>query len=443
MEMWIRALVASWAAGWMLGSAVEARGEPAQGGATARPSPAFEAAHARGAERMAGASQGGAARAMWALCAIARNDVAPLIAERGQPLHVLGGHRSELVLVWCTGGAPALAWFDGRGALVGAVGSAELESGALDPRRAPALRQGPVGTSVIVPIADGTRRIVDLATGAISAAEEGASERLRLAAEEHERQGDHAGAIQHLEGALAEDPTDPDAWRSLARALERQGEPTAARDVLVRGTEALHGGRLEPVSMEWRVVDPRARLAYDVVTRFERDGDMASALAALGDVERLYPCMEQATLHRASLVRASGGAEGANAADELLRATIERLECPRARAAAHLDAVTFHERSGDLELARTHLVDVLQLGEQREVVLRALARIDLARGEPALAEDALAQLRVRWSEDHASLTDDRRRAKSSERLARLDAELAEVRAAVRKQVELAAVDGRR
>jgi len=426
--MWIRALFASCVVGWMLGSAMEARGGAAQIGDSAEPSPY---------------AHGNAARSLWALYAVPGCEIGAFVAERGQPLHVLGGQRNELVLVWCDGGSPTLAWFDGRGALVGEVEGAQLELAALDPRRAPVLRHGSEGTSVIVPIADGTRRIVDLATGAVGTVETSSSSRLRLEAEDRARHGDHAGAVERFEGALAEDPTDPDTWRALARALERKGEPTAARAVLARGTEAVHGGRLAPVSMEWRVVDPRARLAYDVVTHYEREGDTARALAALGDVERLYPCMEQATLHRATLARASGGAAGARAADDVLRATIERLECPRTRASAHLDAVAFHERSGDLELARSHLEEARQLGEQREVVLRALARIDLARGEPQLAEKALVQLRARWSEDHAALTDDRRRAKSSERLARIDAELADVRSAVRRQVELAAAHERR
>src|SRR5688572_22384450 len=106
--MWIRALVASWAVGGVLGSAEQGHCAAAQLGGSARPSAELQGSSARPCLHAA------PARTLWALCGTPGNDVAPLVAERGQPLHVLGGLRGELVLVWGNGPSSSLAWFDGN-----------------------------------------------------------------------------------------------------------------------------------------------------------------------------------------------------------------------------------------------------------------------------------------------------------------------------------------
>lgn len=368
-----------------------------------------------------------------ALCRAPGSALTPIVARHGLPEHVLGTRAGEIVVIWSEGARTTAAWFDGAGALRGAVDGAALALGPLAERRAPALRVAGARTQVLMPLEDGQRYVLDLGTGSVCRERPTSGPRLVSEAQDLAREGDLTGAVARFEDALTQDPTDPEAWRAFARALERGGEVSRSRDVLVRASETVHGGRLKPVSMDWRVCDPRARLTLDLVTKCEQQGDIESALAALRTVERLYPCMEEATLHRASLARASDPEQGAALADVVLRETIALLECPHARAAAHLDAATFHERGRDLELARAHLTDVWTLGEEREVVLRSLARIDTARGAYAAAVEALELLRQRWLADLESLSDDRRRQRSDGRLAGLERELADLRRRVVEQ----------
>lgn len=339
-----------------------------------------------------------------------------VLCRRGAPEHLLVSASGVVVLVFHAAGGASLVWFDGRGAFLG-----ETRTAPLDPARSPVF-VGP--ESLLLPLADGTRVQLALDSAHITLVGGGTSASLRRDADELARRGELAAAVAEYERVVASDPTDAEAWRSLARALERTGDGRGAQRVLTRANDAVQGGRQKPVSMDWRVLDPRARLALDLVAQYELRGDSERARRALDDLARLYPCMEEATLCRAKLAEASDPVEGPLLADAVLRETIARLECPRARAAAHLDAAAFHERARSLDLARAHLTDVLALGEQREVVLRALARIDTERGDYARAVQSLTQLRERWAADLASVTDERRRAHSQERLDRLDRELA-------------------
>ncbi|MEZ6015527.1 MAG: hypothetical protein R3F49_10460 [Planctomycetota bacterium] len=339
------------------------------------------------------------------------------------PTHALCTREGELVLLWSAGGAITLGRFDGRGALRGLLDGRALGLDALDDERAPLVRSTANGAGIVLWLADGRRVLVDLQAGCALDLEDDAAA-LHAEAAASARSGDLESQVETLERALAKDPSDTEAWRSLARAIERSGDRDAAREVLARASTSLLEGRIKPVSMDWRVCDPRARLAFDLASRYEREGDLGRARAALRTVETLFPCMEEATLHRASLALALDPEHGASAADAILNETIAMLECPRAQSAAHLDAAALLERAGAFDLARTHIAASIALGEDREVVLRALARVELALGDTSAAIAALERLKARWLADHALLEDDRRRVKSKERLEHLEAELA-------------------
>jgi len=353
----------------------------------------------------------------------------PLVRQLGLPEHVLGAPRAGLVCVWSDSGAPpVVVWFDANGLLEGRASGEDGSLGPLDPRRAPVLRRNGTCAELVLPQLNSPRRILDLATGQITTEPSDDTTRRCADALALLNAGDTLGAVTALEVAVADDPSDPKAWRELARAIERSGDNSRAVTVLARGVAAVHAGRLTPVSTEWRVLDPRARLSYDLVQQYTRTGQIVRAEAALEATLRHYPHMQEAVLHRASSALRTDPIDGRSRADALLRAALVGLDCPRERAAAHLDAATFHERAGAFELARAHLDEALACGEDREIVVRGLARLAERCGQFGDAVEALTLLRERWVQDLAPLVDERRRDHALERLARLDEELASLHA---------------
>ena len=358
-------------------------------------------------------------RALAVVCQERAHPLAALVQQVGPPSQALGDVRRGLALVWERGGQSLIAWLDPDGAFAGSLSGAAL--GVLAADRAVLWAEIDGRPALIVPLADGAQLQVDLASGSVHEQRPMPTQQALAAASEATRAGDHGAAAAALASAIDADPTDPEAWRALARALERKGDREAARETLARGMQTLHGARLTPVSTEWRVVDPRARVALELVTQRERAGEHAGALQALEEALRLYPCMDEAVLRHAAEVRRN---KGADAADGALRAAIARLECARAQAAAHVDAADFHLRAGAHALAQSHLYDALALGEDREATLRTLAKVEVALGRPCAARAVLQRLHGRWLADRDGATDTRRREHAAERLARLEGEIA-------------------
>ena len=360
-------------------------------------------------------------RLLTAVCADPAHPLVSLFERHGPPSHALGGVRRGLAVVFERGADSILVWLDADGDLAGLVSGTDL--GTLAPDRAVIWSDEGGRAVFIVPQVDGSQRQVDSATGRVEERPPSVTNRALAAASEATRTGDHAAAAQALRSAVDADPTDPEAWRALSRALERSGDDAAARAALARGMQTLHGARLTPVSTEWRVVDPRARVALELVAQRERAGEHAAALQALEEALRLYPCMDEAVLRHAAEVRRS---RGVDAADEELRRAIARLACPRAQASAHIDAARFHERERAYLYTRAHLYAALALGEDREATLRSLADVEVALVNPCEARAVLQRLHARWVADFDAATDIRRREYAAARLVRLEHELAQL-----------------
>ena len=331
------------------------------------------------------------------------------------PSHVLVSERGLAVLVWATAEDIEARWFSASAEATGS--NSIVESGQLEAGREPALGQGADGaTTLILPLDREVLVEVNLASGAVDR-------------RERAERRDSAASLEGLDAAVDADPTAPDAWAALTRALHREGEDERAREVLEEAVQTLHGGRTQPVSMRWSVTDPRARLTLNLYEERLTAGDAEGAHATLDDLERLYPCMEEAVLLRAELALGSAADEssGYAAADEVLRGTIHLLDGDEERAAAHVDAARFLEERGALEQAVQHLGEAVALGEDREIVLRTLARIEAARGNSLAAAVWLERLRARWENDLESLNDERRRASCAERIERITSEIESLR----------------
>lgn len=183
-----------------------------------------------------------------------------------------------------------------------------------------------------------------------------------LLGHEYVARGFFERAIPHLQRALRVDPTSVEVRLALARALRERGEEARAVPLLVELAKDLEAGdarRLEARSVEATLADVRFQLAHLYGRVFD---ERSLAVAELRRIESRGEIGAAARLLEAELLFELGDGEGR------LRAHLRLLEASE--------------------------IGALSLGVAAPALLSA-ARLELERGDPALAGRLLAFLRDR------------------------------------------------
>lgn len=240
-----------------------------------------------------------------------------------------------------------------------------------------------------------------------------------------QRRGDLAAARYAFEAAIETDPADARTYREYARFHGKQDDAEARLACLRTGVDRLYRHANGPVTGDWSVGTPSARLVVDFLdaTR-EAHGDDACH-AALDEALELYPCMEHIVLMRAELLLAEGEDE---AAVWTLDNALALVDPNNDLAAAFHDVGRFLRGEDRDELALRYLEDAYALGDRSEFLLRGLSEIAEDAGRFTRALEWLGELRSIWADTHNGETQERRSERAAERLAGLDEEIAELAA---------------
>ena len=240
-----------------------------------------------------------------------------------------------------------------------------------------------------------------------------------------QRKGDLAAARYAFEAAIETDPADARTYREFARFHVKQGDAAARLACLRTGVDRLYRRANGPVTGDWSVGTPSARLVVDFLdaTR-EANGDKACHVA-LDEALELYPCMEHIVLMRAKLLLDEGEDE---AAIWTLDNALALVDPNNDLAAAFHDVGRFLRGEDRDALALRYMEDAHALGDRSEFLLRGLAEIAADAGEFARATEWLGELRSIWADTQNGETQERRSARAAERLAGLDQEIADLEA---------------
>lgn len=238
------------------------------------------------------------------------------------------------------------------------------------------------------------------------------------------REGDDDAALYAYEAAIESSPEDPRGYRELASFHDRRGDEEARLTSLRMAMDRLFLEASGPVTEEWRVGTPEARIALEYVEARRDHGGLGGAHMALDEALSLYPCMAQAVLMRAEMLLEEDDLDGAIDAFEV---ALSRLG-PEHLAAAHHDVGRFLQRHGCRKEALRYLEDAFALGDRSEFLLRGLADACEETGDHDRAAQWLGALRKRWQEIDNGESEPRRRARWTRRLAELDEEIERVTA---------------
>lgn len=199
--------------------------------------------------------------------------------------------------------------------------------------------------------------------------------------------GDDRAAARWLQAAVAEDPSDAEAWRDLARAHMRAGDPAAAAVAIDRAA------LLRPEAPDVVLLRGQIRMMQG-----DRDGALADARTVI-ERGRTAPQLEQAAvllvrLGQADLALAAAGRAvelSGGAASAYGNLAVLAVELRRPRAAARALAAGRARHPGDVSLAQTQAAFFVATDRHAEAadVYRAILA---HHPEPGLVHQALALL---------------------------------------------------
>lgn len=239
-----------------------------------------------------------------------------------------------------------------------------------------------------------------------------------------ERAGDMTAARFALEAAVETAPDDPEVYVALARFEGRRGDPDRRASCLLNAIRGLHAAADGAASERWRLGTAEARLVVEYTECVEEAGDRAALLAALDEMQGLYPCLDHLVLTRAACLLDDGRPEEAR---DAVDAVLQRLDPADDLAGAYGDVARFHERRGLLAEALAYYEDAYALGDRTEYLLRSLSKVSAAIGDNGRAVRWLELLRDQWSGAITTDTNERRRQRALDRLMGLEDEIAALR----------------
>lgn len=237
------------------------------------------------------------------------------------------------------------------------------------------------------------------------------------------KEGDQSAARYAFEAAIETDPTDARTYREFSNFLERQNQDEDRLACLRLGVDRLYARADGPVTGDWAVGTPSARLVVDFLQATRKIEGDAKCHTLLDEALALYPCMEQVVLMRAELLLEEDEDEAAIYAIDHALALID----PNSDlAAAHHDVGRFLRRHKRDQMASRYLEDAYALGDRSEFLLRGLAGTAEDSGDYLRAIMWLEELAGIWRGTHNGESAARRSARGAARLAGLGDEIDEL-----------------